>query len=168
MAVWCCKQLATSKAQLPQIHKQDFCGHTDLKGVDQAAPISGVFHKPCSKVSSLLQKVCVLGARGDPPKSPTRRSTQMKEVPLWTLSGNPDNLLIFFLFCLFQATWAVSSKWKWVFYWAAVERRNIVGEKTIIKRRHSFMAEKLNPEFRKWTPSLEMYRIENLKWLGYK
>lgn len=30
------------------------------------------------------------------------------------------------------------------------------------------MPEKLNPEFRKWIPSLEMYHIENLKWLGYK
>lgn len=40
----------------------------------------------------------MLGARGDPPKGPTCRATQMKEVPLWTLSGNPDILLIFFFF----------------------------------------------------------------------
>lgn len=54
-------------------------------------------------------------------------------------------------------------------YWAAAERRNIVGEKQLLREeRHSFTAEKLNPEFRKWTPNLEMYRIENLKWLGYK
>lgn len=59
------RQLATSKVQLPQIHKQDFCGHTNLKGVDQAAPISGVSQTLLKGFFTLAEDVCA-GGEGRP------------------------------------------------------------------------------------------------------
>lgn len=87
-----------------QTHKQDLCGYMNLKGVGPAAPISGVFDKPCSRgFLPSVEKICA-GNEGRPTQRPAPRAAQMKELPLWTLLGNPDSLLIFFLFCLFQAT----------------------------------------------------------------
>lgn len=98
----------------------------------------GSFTNHAQRFLHFCRRCVCWGVRGDPPKRPTCRATQMKEVLLWTLSGNPDNLLIFFSFFVCFRLHKLSSKWKWVFYWAAVERRNIVGEKTIIKRRKTF------------------------------